>query len=258
MTRIWDTFMLRDELGMLECRLREFEGSPVYRHVLVESPVTHRGVPKPLYYAENKERFAPWADRIVHVIADIAGPPPAGPRGPDWAREHAQRNHIWPALADADPDDVVFLCDVDEFPPAQAWTALPDPVLAFRQRLCMYAVDWEFPEQMLCSVAARAGWARGRDASDVRDSRGIWPAMNGGWHLTWLGGPEGQRRKLETATCHLEMSTDEYNRIASGACYRDGVHHSGEHMMIPVDVDGTWPKMIAERKCPENWFRPRA
>ena len=45
--------MFRDELDMLECRLRELE-DVVYRHVLVEAPVTHRGDPKPLYYAENR------------------------------------------------------------------------------------------------------------------------------------------------------------------------------------------------------------
>lgn len=256
--------MLRDELDMLECRLRELDGSPVYRHVLVESPVTHRGVPKPLYYADNRERFAPWADRIIHVIAQPPDPvPPSCPgcgRGePAWVLEHAQRNHVWPALeqAGAQPEDVVLLCDVDEFPPAEAFTRLPEPVLACRQNLCMYAADWLYPQQMLCSVTARFGWARDRDASAVRDSREHWPSVNGGWHITWLGGTEGQREKLRTATCHLEMTAGEYDRIYSGACYERGEHHSGTLMMTPVDVDSSWPRWIFERQCPPSWFRPR-
>ena len=75
--RVFDLIMLGTETDMLECRLREFEDKDC-RHVVVESQATHRGAPKPLHYAENKERFAPWSDRIIHVIADRI--PLAGPR----------------------------------------------------------------------------------------------------------------------------------------------------------------------------------
>lgn len=64
------------------------------------------------------------------------------------------------------------------------------------------------------------------------------------------------RQKLKVQ-CHLEMRPDEAERLASGACYRDGIHQSGQCSMIPVEVDETWPQMIWQRKCPESWFRPR-
>jgi hypothetical protein len=248
--RLWDTFMLRDGLDMLECRLRELDDSPVYRHFLVESPLTHRGVPKPLHYADNRERFAPWADRIVHVVAALDADAGA------WEREHAQRYAIWAALEDAADDDIVILADVDEIPSPQALEAVPAPVLGFRQRLCMYAADWEYPERMLCSVSARLGYVRGKDASAVRDSRERWPEVPGGWHLTWLGGVEKQREKL-AATCHEEMTAAEAALIADGHCYNGGIHHSGTLQMIPRDVDETWPRWIWERECPPEWFRPR-
>ena len=82
--------------------------------------------------------------------------------------------------------------------------------------------------------------------------------VSGGWHITWLGGIEGQRAKL-SVTCHTEMTPAEYDRIWSGACYERGVHHGDSGLlMVPADVDETWPRMIYERKCPEMWFRPRA
>lgn len=257
--------MLRDELSMLEVRLREYEGKPVYRHIVVEARITHRGDPKPLHYAENKERFSAWADRIIHVIAEL-------PEDPNpWIREHAQRTAMWPALdkAGVDPDDVILFCDVDEFPAGEAFTRLPEPAFAHEQDLLMYGVDWLYPEPQLCSVSARAGWARqprwcphcGRDrpgcATAVRDYRNDYPRLRGGKHITWLGGIPGQRAKL-SATCHLEMTPSEYDRIWNGDCYERGVHHGdGGLMMIPVDVDETWPKMIYERQCPPEWFRPR-
>lgn len=268
--------MLRDELKMLEVRLREFEDKPVYRHLVIESPVTHRGDAKPLCYAENKELFAPWADRIIHVIADLPD------TGSPWLREHAQRTAMWPALdkAGIDPDDVILFGDVDEFPPAEAFTRLPEPAFAHEQAQIMYAADWLYPHPLLCSVSARAGWARQPRycphckwdrpgcATAVRDYRNDYPRLKGGMHLSWLGGLEGHRTKLGVH-CHTEMTASEYDRIWSGACYERGVHHGdGGLMMIPVDVDESWPKAIYEDWCrisngeppevvPANWFRPR-
>jgi Glycosyltransferase family 17 len=246
--RLRDTFMFGSELDMLEVRLREF-GDRDVQHILVEAPVTHRGDPKPLFYAAHKDRFAPWAHRITHVVA-------AGLDAPmdSWAREHAQRDAAMRALRDAADDDVVLISDVDEFPP---WP-LPalDPVVAFRMRLFMYAVDWQYPELHHCAVAARWGTVKNRGLAAVRDGRYGYPAVDGGMHLTWLGGIEEQREKLRV-TCHTEMSADEYERIWSGACYERGEHHSGTCQMIPAEVDETWPRQIWQRKCPPSWFRPR-
>jgi Glycosyltransferase family 17 len=246
---IIDTFMFRDELDMLECRLRELDGL-VDRHVLVESPVTHRGDPKPLYYSENRDRFAAWAHRIVHVVAaDL-------PDNPDpWLREHRQRDAAMSVLDGlAAADDVVLIADVDEFPP---WPLPdPEPAVAFAQRLAMYAVDWLYPELHVCTVAARWGHIRGRGLAAVRDSRYSLPVARGGWHLTWLGGVGAQREKLRV-TCHTEMTPVQAEIIASGRAYELGLHHSGALSMLPADVDETWPRFIHERQCPAEWFRPR-
>ena len=63
-----DTFMMSDELDMLECRLTELEGV-VDLFVIAEADVTHSGAPKPFHYADNVDRFARWADRIVEAPA---------------------------------------------------------------------------------------------------------------------------------------------------------------------------------------------
>ena len=249
MTRLFDCFMFRDELDMLECRLTEMAQIPGYCAVLVEAPVTHRGEPKPLHYADNLERFQSWSDRIVHVVADL-------PDSPDpWVREHAQRDAAMSVLREsAAGDDIVLICDVDEFVP---WPfPFPSPAVAFNQRLAMYAVDWLYPQLHICSVAAQWDFIRKSSLSRVRDNRYSFPLVSGGWHLTWLGGPEAQRRKLETH-CHLEMRPDEVERIHSGRAYNKGEHQSGDCNMIPADVDDSWPEMIAKRQVPESWFRPR-
>ena len=96
---IHDCVMLRDELDMFQLRLEEMAGYDV-RHYVVEARVTHQGVPKPLHFTENQGRFKPWADRIVHIVAEDL-PDAEDP----WVREHAQRDRALAALADADPRD---------------------------------------------------------------------------------------------------------------------------------------------------------
>lgn len=237
--------MLNDELDMLKVRLAEYEDLDV-RHVIVEAPVTHRGDPKPLHYADNASRFARWADRITHVIADDL---PSGNISP-WAREHAQRDSALGTLAAADPDDRVLIADVDEIVPAAA-LALTPPV-CFETALNMYAADWLYGPAASC-VLMRAGGIT--TLSAARDARMSYPQVPAGHHLTWLGGPEAMRRKADL-TCHLETPAWFRERLLTGSAYYDGLHPNGTRM-LPVDVDDTYPKRIQERNCPEEWFRPR-
>jgi len=257
--QLWDCFLFGTELDMLEAHLTETDPF-VHRWVLVESQRTHRGEPKPLYYAENRERFAPWADRIAHVVTDLPDHPNP------WVREHAQRDAALTALADAGDGDVVLISDVDEFPPprflrpgpgARVRQHLePDAAVAFLQRVCLFAVDWEWPADEICSVAARVGYVRARRGlAAVRDARNRYPVIAGGWHLTWLGGPAATAAKLATH-CHLEITPQQAQMVASGHCYREGTYYNGT-ALLPVDVDESWPALIRERKCPPEWFRPR-
>lgn len=266
-------FMFRNELDMLEMRLHEL-GRPGIVHVLVESPTTHRFVPKPLFYAENRERFAAWQDRIIHVTADLPEDPvPAAPGLPPaererraaWAREHFQRDAAWQAIlaAGAADEDVVIITDCDEIPSAEALAWEGPGAVSLFMKTTLHAVDWMVPDSCISptAVAATVGFlkAHGGHLGNVRDMRGNFPLIrDGGWHFSWTGGPEAQREKLLSATCHTELlGTAEGDLITSGERWRAGTHAAGHLPVVPVDVDGTWPAWIRERKCPESWFRPR-
>src|SRR5690242_12465786 len=115
---IVDTFMMNNELDMLECRLHELENR-VDHHVLVEAAYTHRGVPKPLTFQENKDKFSAWENRITHIIVpEFPEPDPAHtPREAAWAREHFQRDSAKSFLDDfCAPGDIVLISDLDELP----------------------------------------------------------------------------------------------------------------------------------------------
>jgi hypothetical protein len=264
--QIIDAFPFNNELDMLECRLTEIYDA-VDKFVLVEAPVDHQDHPKPLWYAEHKERFTPWADKIVHVVADKL---PTLAEDPDpWAREHAQREYIAEGLGRIGvfDDDIVLQSDVDEIPRAlHVRNCRPNGMLAFGQRLHCFAVDWLHPDEWRGTVAGRAlviHQIGPRPFGRMRDSRNtiIRPLayQDAGWHLSWLGGTEATIAKVNSF-CHPEILRDEPRRVMprlqEGQYLRDGFHVD-DRKMAPVDVDESWPKWVFERKCPANWFRPR-
>ncbi|MFH1563854.1 MAG: N-acetylglucosaminyltransferase, partial [Nitrospirota bacterium] len=103
---IIDCFMFFNELDLLEIRLHSL-ASYVDRFVLVESPITHSGNPKPLFFEENKDKFKDF--NITHLIYLPAE------RG-IWGREIRQRAYLLNGIADADPEDMILISDVDEIP----------------------------------------------------------------------------------------------------------------------------------------------
>lgn len=253
--RIFDTFPFHDELDILECRLYELQDIPNLVHVLVEADVTHQDNPKPSYFLDSRERFAPWKDRIVHVWATDL---PTVKEFPDpWAREHAQREWIGKGLheAEAEQSDIVLQSDVDEIPTTlAARNVRPNGLLAFQQRGLFWAADWQYPRVWHGTVASRLRTIRSFGA--MRDARNIAPSLpNAGWHLSWLGGAERALHKVNSF-CHPEVEDQIRLGLSADVFLQHGVHVDGIQM-VPVDVDDTWPRYIYERRCPESWFRPR-
>ena len=209
--RVFDAFLFNDELDMLETRLTELDGSGVYRHILVEAPWDHHGRPKPLHYADNRERFAPWNNRITHVALPFEDGWQVSP----WAREHIQRGWTWEGLgkAGAAQDDTVLICDVDEIPSRAAVACRPGPFTSLKMRLHPYAVDWLADVPWQGAVAARAGSVS--CFTTARDRRAAYPVVgDGGWHFTWLGGPQ-----RIVAKSHVSCDIPPCDEVRDGASY---------------------------------------
>lgn len=250
--------MFNAELELLECRLTELYDA-VDAFVLVESHVDHQDHAKPLHYDENQDRFKPWADKIVHVIADEL-PTLEEDDGP-WARENAQREWIVKGLKalDARDDDVVLQSDVDEIPTAVAARNVKPSgtqFVSFSQRGHFWAIDWYWGEWQ-GTVAARLG-AIGL-FSQMRDRRNLSPVRlaRAGWHFSWLGTADDALAKTHSF-CHPEVEPRiRANAVESDRYRREGIHVDGRKMQ-PVEVDKTWPKWMQEpANVPQSWYRPR-
>jgi len=260
---VWDCFIYGGEDDMLECRLRELDGQ-VYRHIVCEAPLTHRGQPKPLTFLDDLDRFRPWLDRIIYLTVpagEIDPRPDAPALAPHpwielspraFGRVKQQREYALRGLAPADPDDIVLIGDVDTIPRLGAAAAWPPygPVV-FEMRAHYFAVDWQLGRR-LDVVAAPKKYVT--TAWGLLETRGGLPRVrDGGWHLSWLGGPEVIRAKA-AASAHAELA---HLMADPGELYASGWLPWEETQQAAVDVDGTWPAWVASRQCPVSWFRPR-
>jgi hypothetical protein len=266
MTRplIIDTFPVNNELAMLECRLETMDPAVDF-FIAVEADVDHQDHPKPYHISDNLARFAAWSDKLIVVRA--TGLPTHADDPDPWARELAQREYVKDGLreiatrTDLTSDAIVLHGDVDEIcRPLHVRNVRPrGELVSFEQRLHCFAVDWEHPDPWFGTVAGTITQiaAYGRDPfQKIRNTRNYNKALpQSGWHFSWLGGQEAALAKL-SSFCHPEIAERTLVGLTTDLYLREGFHVDGRRM-TPVDVDGTWPAYIAERRCPSVWFRPR-
>jgi len=216
--KVWDGFMLSNEIDLLELRLKELDGV-VDRFVIVESPWTHQGRPKELIFEKYRDRFSAYADRIVHVVAEERR------GGVPWEQESYQRECIRLGLdrAGAKDDDLLILGDIDEFPRVEVIRRIvEDDDLSSRLVGLSYTIYAFFLNYKLYSPFIRPltmpvglGRALGLNLSRqllVRTFPFPVPIIHdAGWHFTWLGGVDAVWTKLQNF-CHLELLDGELTK----------------------------------------------
>lgn len=237
---IWDCFTFFNELDILELRLAELY-PVVDRFVIAEATRTFSYEEKPLHFAENRERFKPWADKIVHVVIDDL---PA--EGDAWDREAFQRNAAARGLAEAKPDDIIMISDVDEIPfPEHIAKLTPEAVAGhiwfIECDYYTYKLNLAINNKWvgLCAIRAlqkkhlpplqelRAFRARQTRSLPFAVNQAINVAKNvfrvgrplthrliehGGWHFTFMNTPEKIQYKIKSYA-HQERNTPEFNNL---------------------------------------------
>ena len=106
---VYDCFQFFNELDILKLRLHIMD-PVVDRFVISEATETFSGNPKPLYYEENKEMFAEFAHKIIHVVVEDTPP------GYTHDRDTFQKNAVGRGLKDCTDDDIIIFSDLDEIP----------------------------------------------------------------------------------------------------------------------------------------------
>jgi beta-1,4-mannosyl-glycoprotein beta-1,4-N-acetylglucosaminyltransferase len=279
---LYDCFPFFNELDLLEIRLHVLD-PVVDRFVLVEATRTHQGKEKPLYFAENRERYRDFLHKITHVVVDDY---PPNPQNDAWVFENHQRNCIARGLAGCAPDDVLLISDADEIPDPRAVLAerAAPGVKIFRQRMFCYFLNCVNATEIAGgrpygwngTVMIRYGDIRG-DIQELRtlsvrllrwflpswkrrlrwrwrlwrelrrQGRAVRFVENGGWHFTYLGGAPRIVEKLE-AFAHSEYNRAEFKDLEKlEAALRGGADLFGRDFHYAfVPIDDSYPAWLRE------------
>ncbi|KAJ1443913.1 Glycosyl transferase, family 17 [Sesbania bispinosa] len=145
---IFDAIIFSNELDMLEIRWHELYPY-VSKFVILESNTTFTGIPKPLFFALNKERFAFAKQKIAHDIypGRVAVP---GSREDPFVLESQQRGAMNALLrrAGISHGDILLMSDTDEIPSPHTlkllqWCDGIPPIMHLELKHYMYS--FEFP-----------------------------------------------------------------------------------------------------------------
>ena len=269
---VYDCFQFFNELDILKIRLNVL--SPVVdRFVISEATETFSGLKKPLYYEENKDMFAEFADKIIHVVVEDT------PQGDTHYRDTFQKNAVTRGLKDCTDDDVIIFSDLDEIPnPDKIQEILQnfrkDKIYHFAQRLFYCYLNMEEVSGSLLSYAGefegvkQKKWIGTKMLSyqllreqnlmlgelrfPERKEIGI-RVDDGGWHFGYMGG-HGQkdiRKRVQEKV--VSAAHQEYNskHVLSNVTdqIKDGKDIFGRNArFVRCKIDESFPKYIREHQ----------
>lgn len=213
---IVDAFIFYNELEMLKYRLNVMSEHVDY-FVLVESTHTFNGLPKSLFFQENRSIFEPFLDRIIHVVVDDLPYRMQVSDGRQWENEQFQRNigvargvAQVPGLSD---EDFVIHSDLDEIVNPEVLKAVRNGSITHEHNtleMDIYyynlttrlLIPWSAPCLLKARIAKR---------ESMRNQTGnVIP--NAGWHLSYFGDSEFIRNKIKHFS-HQEYNSEQYTDL---------------------------------------------
>jgi beta-1,4-mannosyl-glycoprotein beta-1,4-N-acetylglucosaminyltransferase len=277
MPRIYDCFTYNNEDLLLSLRLETLNPC-VDKFVIAESPFTHTGKPKPLYF--DPSRFGKFADKIIHLVVEDM---PLNP-GDSWANEMHQRNALERGLTDARPSDWVIISDVDEIPH-------PDAIARYRpwnlygtfiQKLYCYFFNnlavqaqrateprWWVRSKITTLAHLREFFGTPQNLRIYKPEPGFRGALkqlhrkirhqrlhDGGWHFSWLMTPEEMIKKMESFA-HTEFDQP---HLKSLDAIRSAIHENrdilgkGERFRLTTIDDSFPPYLMKNLHLFREWY----
>jgi len=240
-SKVYDCFMFNNELDILEIRLNEMSPYVDY-FVLVEWNRGHRvNNLTRFYFEENKERFAEFLPKIIHIKLDEVIEAEDA-----WVRENYHRNQIMRGLVNCAPEDVILISDVDEIIPGNV---IPQVIaslstvekLGFWQTLYRWFLNRKDDFVWAGTIAIKYGDLKKASPQQLRNaSRTIldMPRLRAGWHFTAMGGFDSMQEKyysiVEGSDCQFPSRTAWLKHV--------------DQNTTAVPIDSSYPKFIQENK----------
>jgi len=223
MSKVYDVQTVFNEIDTWMLRFEVLNDSVDY-FVVNEAPLTFSGKPKPLYFWENRDKFAKFSNKIIYNVFDEEK------QGWDqWDRDREHKNGAMKALEGvANDEDIIFYSDADEIwnPSNINFDNFKDDTLyILYQSVYYYYLNclWEN------TVDPTAIWRGSRyssygllknhsfDAFRAYDGYFFQNQLfkkeyinKGGWHFSFLGGAENIKYKIDSYG-HQELNVPVIN-----------------------------------------------
>lgn len=228
---IIDATMFFQEFDMLEFRMKLL-WDYVDKFVIVEADRTHSGI-KRLFHLDKEDARFRWASKKMEIFhlevpssflekeifkSIMVKPSKYDPEHYCWKIENFQREAIMTACNKYSDKDTLIMGDVDEIPSYEALSAMSHPSLpmpiALQQRIVPLdltnldpAIGWRG------TVFSKLGFARETGIQALRNMRKELPFIEkGGWHLSYFGGAQQIKTKIESFA-HQELNSPILNNI---------------------------------------------
>ena len=229
--------MFFDEEMMLDLRLNILD-KYVDKFVITEATYMHSGKPKKLLFDINK--FSKFKNKIIYNVIDKEpfdietiyekDNDEKDTRGQKLAnnsnkREHLQREMAQESLRNADPEDIIFINDIDEIPNLKGvnFNTINKKLIFFKQKMFFYKFNLLHEELIWTGSRAcrKKNLISPQNLRDTKDK--IYPIWrldimfsklkynsihyvnNGGWHFSNIKSPEDIEKKFLNFLHHQDF-----------------------------------------------------
>ena len=271
----YDIFTFFNELELLDIRFHILD-EHVDHFVVLECNETFSGLPKELFFENNKDSFKKFEHKIIHLITDdvpkdftdaqarleteksdlkreviqqaltSSNVPPGMVH---WLKEFYQKELIRKAFVGMGDDDFCFISDIDEiWNPSVGIDFNTDKILKLNQISYSYYLNNRSSEQWDGTLAARYSTLKNCCLNHLRANCKVELIYvnNGGWHFTNLGGSEQIKKKLESYG-HQEFNNDLIKSQLQNRIERNQDFLGREHNRLWID-ESELPQYILENK----------
>ena len=247
--KIYDCFLFYNELELLEIRLKTLN-EYVDKFVLVEATKTFSNKDKELYYNNNKELFAEFHNKIIHIIIDEH--PGFADRkdkyGDIWQYEYYQRNCIEKGLTEAGDDDIIILSDLDEIPNPKLLQKIADKpgIKVFKLPTFYYFLNLLTNDVAMCCRVFHKHHLDKFTMQEIRSQGDSLYTKYTGWHFSYLGDKDFIKNKIKSFA-HQQYNKEEvFNNIEENIEKGVDLFNREGFKTKYIKIDNNFPKYIVE------------
>ncbi|OQX21754.1 MAG: hypothetical protein BWK75_02460 [Candidatus Altiarchaeales archaeon A3] len=235
--KIYDIFIFFNELELLEIRLNILDKYVDY-FVIVEATQTFSGLPKKLFFEENKRKFKQFEHKIIYYVInnmpadedelrsrllnnnlsaldrEIINNTLTSDNVPNeqsqWLREFYQKETIKKALVELSDNDICFVSDLDEiWNPQVKIDYTKNNIFKLKQNVYVYFLNNRSSESWIGTYVTKYKNIKNNCINhlDTPSKTKYTILKNGGWHFTFQGGAEAVIKKIESYG-HQEFNND--------------------------------------------------